>query len=138
SWNISNVKNIHYVFYRAKAFDQSLSNWHIEDLVSPVFETTFTLIDESNLSQVNYDKTLINWERNGLSNCKIYANGLNYCLSENAIKNLMTRDVIFIGDKKNCSTNPCPSILNFSTVIDDFENSIELKTSSNIIKANNL
>ena len=86
-WNVENVTDFSSAFSDAYNFDQSLANWNI-------INATFMrrMLDNSSISQPNYDATLIAWSQIGAlpSGITLGAQNMIYCDSEGARTTLLS------------------------------------------------
>ena len=71
SWDTSNVTDASYVFYNATSFNQDLSNWSLTKVTNLV-----GFLDNSNLSQKNYDAFLIGFSGILIQNPNQFENNL--------------------------------------------------------------
>lgn len=78
-WDVSNVESMERLFSGASSFNQSLGDWDIGNIVE-----MSNMLNESGLSEANYDATLIGWadDNSGSqtipSNVTLGASGLTY------------------------------------------------------------
>jgi len=74
-WSVSNVFTMEDMFAGAENFNQSLGSWDVSNVGQ-----MDGILNETDLSAINYDGTLIGWsERSLQSNVTLGARGLNYC-----------------------------------------------------------
>ncbi|WP_054850777.1 BspA family leucine-rich repeat surface protein, partial [Olleya sp. ITB9] len=108
NWDTSSVSNMSSMFRNATAFDQSLASWNISNVTNMA-----DMLDDSGLSQTNYDNTLIGWEAQTVRNyVTLGAEGLNYCDSLNQRQNLIDNSNWTINDDIiNCSFVICTSLV---------------------------
>ncbi len=79
SWNVSLVEDMSYMFYGNSSFNQNIGNWDISN-VSDMQH----MLDNSGLSNVNYDYLLIGWRSLTVQTFVTFgAAGLYYCAGEN-------------------------------------------------------
>lgn len=82
TWDIGKVSLFQFMFQGATSFDQSLAAWNISSATN-----MSTMLNNTNLSQTNYDNTLIGWATLGAGESQIPSNitlgvsGLTYCSS---------------------------------------------------------
>ncbi|WP_109853477.1 BspA family leucine-rich repeat surface protein [Aquimarina sp. AU58] len=76
SWNVSKVVGMSFMFKNATSFNQDLSTWDVSKVVN-----MFGMLDDSMLSNHNYDTLLIEWSKlpNLQSDVTLGAKGLEYC-----------------------------------------------------------
>ena len=104
-WDISGVTSISYMFFSALNFNQDLGDWDISGV-----EYFDRMLDNSGLSQYNYDQTLIAWSQQAvMAGRSLGADGLSYCFAEDARLDLMNNHGWTISeDLKNCdNAQPC-------------------------------
>ncbi|MGB0525086.1 MAG: BspA family leucine-rich repeat surface protein, partial [Flammeovirgaceae bacterium] len=99
NWNVSSVENMEAMFENALAFNQDLSNWNVSNVT-----TMADMFDNSNMSNRNYDHTLIGWSALTLqNNVSLGASGLNYCHSTAERQSIIdTYTWNFAGDSESC------------------------------------
>lgn len=124
-WDVTNLDNMDYMFYNATSFNADLGSWEVSNMTSMTnaFENAISfdqdlsswdisavtnmkgMLDNSGLSQENYDNTLISWAaQNVQQNVKLGAEGLMYCASKEARQDLINNhEWEIIGDQKNCA-----------------------------------
>ncbi|WP_422361567.1 BspA family leucine-rich repeat surface protein [Reichenbachiella sp.] len=98
------------MFIDAEAFDQSLAAWDIGNV-----DYMVNMLTRSNISQANYDATLIAWAAlpSVQPDVTLGATGLTYCASTSARQSLIDDDNwTFDGDISNCPT------LSYASAID--------------------
>ncbi|MCL6274342.1 BspA family leucine-rich repeat surface protein [Muricauda sp. 2012CJ35-5] len=98
SWDMSNVTNMNLMFNGANLFNQDLGNWNVTSVTTMV-----GMLDNSGLSEVNYESTLIGWASQGVNeDVSVGALGLSYCSSESitARQNLIDIGWLFTGDEE--------------------------------------
>jgi len=107
-WDTSSVTNMSSMYRNAIAFDQSLASWNISNV-----SNMSDMLDDSGLSQTNYDNTLIGWEAQSVrDNVTLGAEGLNYCDSRDQRQNLIDNSNWIINDDIiNCSFVLCTSLV---------------------------
>jgi len=98
-WNVASVSNLTYTFLNATAFDWDLGGWDVTGATDMT-----DMLDDSGLSQENYDQTLIGWSGHAVNlNVELGAEGLNYCVGESARNTLVNNfGWIITGDTKSC------------------------------------
>lgn len=101
SWDVSNVTNMNSMFFGAVEFNQDLSSWNVGqvEIMTDMFRNAFVfdqdlggwdvtsvtdmarMLDQSGISQTNYDATLIGWASLTAlqSAVSLGADGLIYC-----------------------------------------------------------
>jgi surface protein len=105
AWDVSNVSNMNLMFNNATSFNHSLGSWDISSLPPG----GFGMLDNSGLSDVNYDSTLIGWATLGVGETQIpsgfnlASSGLSYCLSTtDRAKLINTYGWTISGDTPGC------------------------------------
>jgi len=107
NWNVSNVTRMLLMFSGASSFDQELGDWDITNL-----ENMRNMLDNSGLSQLNYDSTLIKWSQQLVfPGVLLGASGLIYCNGSDARTSLTTNNNwVITGDSQSCiNAQPCTS-----------------------------
>ncbi len=101
NWDVSTVSNMSFMFRGADSFDQNLGDWDISSATNLV-----EMLNNSGMSQSNYDSTLIGWEiQSVMDNVTLGALNLSYCGGEIARTNLINdHDWNILGDQQNCPT----------------------------------
>ncbi len=95
SWDISNVEVLVTIFSGATSFDQNLGTWDISKAAQNGFIES--MLDNTNMSVINFDSTLIGWYDLGLTPNPIIefdpfftinfgGSGLEYCNSSYAVE----------------------------------------------------
>lgn len=80
-WDVSSVITMNEMFDGAISFNQNLGAWDISNVSSLTFFTT-GIFDNTNLSALNYDRTLIGWAgRDVEADLSLGAEGVEYCNS---------------------------------------------------------
>ena len=105
SWNVGKVTRMTEMFLNATNFNQDLGDWDISGV-----EYFNRMLDNSGLSQYNYDQTLIGWSQQAvMAGRSLGADGLSYCFAEDARLDLMNNHGWTISeDLKNCdNAQPC-------------------------------
>jgi surface protein len=106
-WDVSSVTgffSFESAFENATSFDQDLGGWDISSAENMNF-----MLNNSGLSQANYDATLIGWESQGVGGLVLGAAGLEYCDAEPERTSLInTYSWVINGDALNC---PAPGSL---------------------------
>ncbi len=100
TWNVAKVTQMQNMFNGATAFNQSLGAWNV-DLVANMTG----MLDNSGLSEANYDATLVGWSDNNLqSNVTLGASGLTYgCDGRTARETIISNyNWSITGDTDNC------------------------------------
>jgi surface protein len=101
-WDIDSAFDMRSMLAGATSFNQNLGNWKIESK----FTFMNNMLDNSNISNQNYDATLIAWEARVAAPSNnfsiIGAQGLSYCLSDSVRTELMNKSSIIRGDQLNC------------------------------------
>ncbi len=112
-WDVSGVTDMVRMLHNTTAFDQNLGAWNIS-LVGDMD----IMLDGSNLSKVNYDKTLIGWAtQNVQPGVRLGADGLTYCNGTDARITLETDNFWEItGDTEDC----LPFVTTWSTSDGEF------------------
>ena len=98
-WNVSNVKDMHFMFDGCTAFNQDISNWDVSNVTDmssmffacKVFNQDISKWDVSNVTNMDYmfyrcksfNKDISNWN---VSNVKYYINIFSYCKIEKKYK----------------------------------------------------
>lgn len=102
-WDVSNISDMQYMFRDAIAFNQDIGDWDISG--SDILGLEF-MLDNSGISVTNYDSILKKWsDRQTISNIKLGAAGLHYCLSAAERQNLIDNYNWIINDAGlDCST----------------------------------
>ena len=74
-WNVSSLTIMHTMFNGATAFDQDISTWDVSNVT-----TMASMLDNSGLSDTNYDNLLTGWAALTLQpDVTLGAAGINYC-----------------------------------------------------------
>ncbi len=99
-WNTAAVTTMEDMFNGATAFDQSLAGFELTSATS-----IDDMLDNSAMSQANYDLTLASWAGQTVPNgLTLGANGLEYCTSETDRQSLIDNDGWVIdGDSRLCN-----------------------------------
>ena len=99
-WDTGNVISFNFMFSGATAFDQDLGDWDVTSLTAAA-----NMFSNVTLSTVNYDSLLQGWNAQDLTPLVSFSAGnSNYCLGENARKNMVISDGWTITDGgKDCS-----------------------------------
>lgn len=85
NWNVSNVISMHYIFDGAGYFNSDLSSWDVGNVTE-----MYGMFCNSGLSTSNYDAILNGWsELNLESDITLDAEGINYCLGEDARQSII-------------------------------------------------
>ncbi len=107
NWNISSITNMGSVFSGATTFNQDLSGWIVENVT-----TMGNMLNNSGLSQENYDTILIAWATQNVNdNVNLGATNLTYCDGLSARQNLIDdHNWNITGDSVNCSFVLCTEI----------------------------
>ncbi|WP_035097300.1 BspA family leucine-rich repeat surface protein, partial [Aquimarina megaterium] len=84
-WDVSNVIGMPFMFMDATSFNQDISDWDIQNVIS-----MGSMLDNTKLSTVNYDALLTKWAAlpNIQSNVTFGVEGLTYCTAQVARENL--------------------------------------------------
>lgn len=99
NWDVSSVSGLIKTFYKASSFDQYLGNWNINAITH-----IWGMLDSSGMSIVNYDSTLIEWQKKSHpNNLFIGVAALQYCGADSARSELIKNGWTFSGDSLNCS-----------------------------------
>lgn len=99
NWDVSNVISMRYTFSSASSFNQSLADWDISRV-----RFAMGMLNNSNLSTYNYDKTLTGWAQlNLFYNIEIGAAGLTYCYSFEDRESIENNGIRFIDDLHECN-----------------------------------
>lgn len=107
NWNISSITNMGSVFSGATSFNQDLSGWIVENVT-----TMGNMLNNSGLSQENYDTILITWATQNVNdNVNLGATNLTYCDGLSARQSLIDdHNWNITGDSVNCSFVLCTEI----------------------------
>jgi len=102
-WQVGNVADMDFMFDGATSFNQNLGWRDITNIT-----TFFGMLDDSGLSQENYDNTLIWWNTQSLPSwLNLWSQGLEYCNWTSARANMIANDWRTIsGDSQNCGWDP--------------------------------
>ncbi len=106
NWNTSNVTDMSSMFDGATNFDQNLANWDIGGITTP--NSMENMLDDSGLSELNYDNTLIGWRDDNFgmqtipTNVTLGADGLTYCNSVIERGELISSFGWTINNDQNC------------------------------------
>ncbi|NJL13444.1 MAG: BspA family leucine-rich repeat surface protein [Microscillaceae bacterium] len=125
-WDVSNVFRMYLMFGNATAFNQDLSAWDISGIVEDpdvniTDDALTSMLDNTGLSELNYDATLIGWatldagETQIPTGITLGANGLSYCDAQEERQTLIDAfGWAITGDALNpaCSITPVPLALN--------------------------
>ena len=99
NWNVSNVTNMDNMFTGATSFNADLSQWDVSNV-----KQMKSMLDNTNMSFVNYDKLLISWAELSLQPNVIFgAQGLVYCNGKAARTEIVNTNSWNIqGDREEC------------------------------------
>jgi len=114
SWSVDSVTNMSAMFSKATEFDQDISAWNI------VMVSNMTnMLDNSALSQANYDALLTQWSTlNVTDNVNLGARTIQYCDGRIGRQELIDdHNWRFTADQINCDFVLCANII--SPVADD-------------------
>ena len=75
-WDVSAVTNMNRMFFFATAFDQDLGAWDVSNV-----EDMEAMLDVTDLSALNYDRTLIGWSQRDNVNGVSFGAQVKYCNS---------------------------------------------------------
>ncbi|MCE7991917.1 MAG: BspA family leucine-rich repeat surface protein [Roseivirga sp.] len=107
-WNTAAVTTMEDMFSGATAFDQSLAGLALTNVT-----TIDDMLDNSGISQANYDFTLTGWAGQTVPNgLTLGANGLEYCSSETDRQSLINDDGWTIDDDSKL----CNATLTFTDI----------------------
>ena len=108
AWIVNSVTNMNQMFWNASSFDQDLGGWLITSVT-----TMIKMLQNSGLSVMNYDSTLIGWSNKAvMDNVELGAGPLKYCNGEAARDDLINNHNWNItGDSKDCAPQ-CGEIVN--------------------------
>jgi surface protein len=100
NWNTQNVTAMIGMFNNASNFNGDLSNWNTQNVT-----TMSSMFSGSGIDVFNYDQALIGWAGQAVKmNVNLGAQGLAYCLGEEARNTLMnTYNWNISGDQLDCS-----------------------------------
>ena len=107
-WNTDNLTSLFFTFSGASSFDQNLGDWNISNV-----QDMSLMLDNSGFSTLNYDKTLDGWSVQQVDpEITLDAEGLTFCLSNNARDDLLTAGWEIIGDMQSCeSVSTMPELI---------------------------
>ena len=99
-WDVSSVTLMQGMFRGATTFDSDLSSWNVSSV-----RNMLQMLDNSGLSQANYDATLSGWSALTLQNgVELGADGLEYCTAQTDRQSIIdTYNWDITGDSFNCS-----------------------------------
>jgi len=106
-WNINQATNLQRMFSGAVLFNQDLVSWNIENVTNMA-----DMLNNSGLSQENYDNLLIGWAAQDVQNdINLGATNLTYCDGRDARDELINdHSWSFTGDSVNCTFVLCTTI----------------------------
>ncbi len=102
-WNTSMVNTMDFMFANATAFNQDIGGLDISGVLNMA-----NMLDNSGISQANYDAILIGWAAQTVqSGVNLGANGLLYCIGETARNTLINapNSWTITGDTNDCFTS---------------------------------
>ncbi len=132
NWRVANIGNMNSMFRNAMAFNQPLDQWNLGNLTMRYFlsgATAFNqelsawsvggvtnmanMLDNTAINRENYDKTLIGWSQQTLTNgVSLGAQGLLYCDALEERQTMITNYSWTInGDILDCPIPTCTQLL---------------------------
>jgi surface protein len=101
-WDVSNVTTLRLMFARAFSFNKDISTWDISNVIDMVGMLSF-----SGISTQNYDSILLEWsQQNVMSDVTLSAEGISYCIGEDARQRLIDNyNWTIIDAGLNCTTS---------------------------------
>lgn len=119
--DLSRVSSLINMFREASSFNSDLGLWDVSNVIAMK-----GMLTNTGLSIVNYDKTLIGWASQGITDLELGAHNLVFCQGDAARNHLVSNLGWTInGDSYNCSSLPI-ILLTFSTSLTN-NNEILLK-----------
>jgi surface protein len=134
AWDVGNVNNMISMFESAEAFNGDLSAWDVGNVTN-----MSSMFNNSGLSTDNYDAILIGWSQQEVeSDIELGAEGINYCIGEDARLSLIDNNGWTINDAGlDCSTVGIidETKLNVSIYPNPVSNILNIEGSNNKLEA---
>ncbi|WP_291720738.1 BspA family leucine-rich repeat surface protein, partial [Bernardetia sp.] len=122
-WNTERFRNLFFMFTNSPNFDQDLSSWNVENV-----NNMTEMLRGTDMSQANYDATLISWASQSVQPLTLGAGGRTYCnaIAERAILTSAPNNWVINGDAVNPACLPSQPIGNRGMYFDGDGGHIEV------------